>query len=106
MGTAAVLAEHVSPRSQVQAEPAGARRARGHPSEALESYERALALKPAFVDALNNRGSALKDLGRFDEALESFDRALALKPDLATAHYNRGALLSALKRHDDALASY
>jgi len=75
-------------------------------TEALASYDRALAITPTLVEALNNRGGALKDLGRFDEALASYDRALAIKPDLAITHYNRGTALSALRRNEEALASY
>ena len=34
------------------------------PAEALDSYDRALALKPDHADALCNRGSALRELKR------------------------------------------
>jgi Tfp pilus assembly protein PilF len=60
--------------------------------EALTSYDRALALKPDYADALNNRGNVLKELKRFNEALASYDRALDLKPDYAEAHFNAGLL--------------
>ena len=53
--------------------------------EALASYDKALALKPDFAEAYNNRGNALKELKRLDEALASYDRALAIKPDYAGA---------------------
>ena len=47
--------------------------ARGRPSEALASYQRALAVRPDCVPALNNRGVALRNPGCPAEALASFD---------------------------------
>jgi tetratricopeptide (TPR) repeat protein len=74
--------------------------------EALVSYDRALALRPAMAAAHYNRGNILHELRRFDEALASYDRALALRPDYAEAHFNRGNALHVLKRFEEALASY
>src|SRR5271170_5936802 len=42
---------------------------------ALSSYDRALALRPDFIQALNNRGAVLKAMKPFEEALKSYDRA-------------------------------
>ena len=53
------------------------------PAEALASYDKAIALKPDFAEAYNNRGNALRDLKRPEEALASYDKAIALKPDYA-----------------------
>jgi tetratricopeptide (TPR) repeat protein len=85
-------------------------------AEALASYDNAIALKPHFADAFNNRGLALQELKRIDEALASydspeeavasFDKAIALNPDYAEAFNNRGVTLQELKRLDEALASY
>jgi len=68
--------------------------------------DRALAIEPNFWEAHNNRGNALKELGRFDEAFESFDRAIAIKPDFAEAYSNRGVALEELGRLDEALANF
>ena len=78
----------------------------GRHEEALASYDKALALKPDFVDALNNRASALIELKRFEEALASYDRMLAIRPPYFEALYNRGIALGELGRHAEALASY
>src|SRR5262249_28107656 len=75
-------------------------------NEALESFERALALRPALPEALNNRGIALQSLGRHAAAVESFDAALKLNPGYADARANRGHSLLTLTRYADALASY
>jgi tetratricopeptide (TPR) repeat protein len=74
--------------------------------EALASYDRAIAVRPEFVEALVNRGNTLQQLQRFDAALASFDRAVAVRPDHAEAYYNRANTLHALKRFDEALASF
>jgi predicted O-linked N-acetylglucosamine transferase (SPINDLY family) len=72
----------------------------------VQSYERAIELKPDHADAHYNRGNLLYGLERWDEALASFDRALAGRPDFAKAYINRGAALTSLKQFDAALASY
>jgi tetratricopeptide (TPR) repeat protein len=74
--------------------------------DALENYDRALALQPRHAEALSNRGNTLKALKRFDEALDSFDRALVAQPDYPTALSNRGAVLFEMARYEEALATY
>jgi predicted O-linked N-acetylglucosamine transferase (SPINDLY family) len=73
--------------------------------EALASYDKALALEPAYPDAWNNRGVVLKDLKRLDEALTCFDRAIALQPNYVDAYVNRAPVLRDLKRVDEAADS-
>ena len=82
-------------RSTIAAYSAGAEAV----DEALASYDRALALRPDYAEALNNRGNALQELKRYDEALASYDRALTLRPDYAEALNNRGNALQELKRY-------
>ena len=72
---------------------------------ALASAERALALVPAYPEALNSRGNALQALGRVEDAVASYDAALELRGDYAEALWNRGRALEALSRPGDAAAS-
>jgi tetratricopeptide (TPR) repeat protein len=74
--------------------------------DAIESYDRALAINPAIHEAHYNRGNALKDLKRFQEALDSFEHALALNPHDHETLNNRGSALLGLQRHAEALSSY
>lgn len=74
--------------------------------EALASYDKALALRPTFSEAFNNRGTLLKELKRFDEALASYTKAISLRPTYSQAFNNRGTLLRELKRFDEALTNY
>ena len=76
------------------------------PTDALASYDKALALKPDHAEALCDRGKALRELKRPVDELASYDEALALKPDYVEALCNRGNALVDLKRSADALASY
>src|SRR6516225_4679473 len=68
-------------------------------------YERALAIKPDYVEALNNRGNALRDLKRCQAAIASYDQALAINPGHVEALINRGIALQELGRFKEALAS-
>jgi len=53
----------------------------GRREEALAYYDKALAIKPDYAEALFNRGIVLRDLKRPAEALASFDRVLAIAPE-------------------------
>ena len=74
--------------------------------EALANYDRALAARPDFFEALFNRANTLLELKRIEEALEDYDRALALRPDNPGGWNNRGTALRSLRRLDEALASF
>jgi predicted O-linked N-acetylglucosamine transferase (SPINDLY family) len=66
----------------------------------------AIELRPGYTAAYYNRGTALKDLNRFEEAISSYDMAIQLKPDYAEAFSNRGVAQEKLKQLDAAMASY
>ena len=74
--------------------------------QAAEFLSLAVSANPKSAEALNNRGAALRALGRHAEALESYERAVAIKPDFANAQFNRGNVLGDLTRHGEALESY
>lgn len=79
---------------------------RGEFEEAVTSFDRAIAIKPDFAGAWNDRGIALCNLGRHEEAVASLDRAVTLTPDFAEAWSNRGIPLGELGRDEEAVASY
>jgi len=60
---------------------------------AINSYKKALKIKPDFADAYNNMGNALKDKGDLEAAIDSYKQALKIKPDYADAYYNMGIAL-------------
>src|ERR1700742_2881007 len=53
----------------------------GRNEAALSCYDRALLLRPDFIQAFSNRGAVLKQMKRYDEALVSYDRAISVQPD-------------------------
>ena len=81
-------------------------RAAGRAEEAVQAFDRALAIHPNMAEGLYNRGVALGDLKRFELAVESYDRALTLQPEMAAAQVNRAVALAAMRRFDDAIAGY
>ncbi len=63
----------------------------------MACYERALALKPDYVDAHNNLGTALATQNKIDQAVAHYERALALKPDYAACPQQSGQCVRKIK---------
>jgi len=74
--------------------------------EAVESYDRAVALRPGYTDALNNRGSALMELGRIHDALADLAAVIALDPGHPGARWNRALCNLLLGRYREAWPDY
>lgn len=75
------------------------------PRAALESYARALVLRPGDPTTLANQGWALVALKRYDEAQAALEAALAIAPDLVEAHIKLGLTFKAQERFVEASAS-
>jgi tetratricopeptide (TPR) repeat protein len=56
------------------------------PEAAMQSYHRAVALKPAFGHALLNLGNQLAAQGRKDEAVQAWLSALTVQPELSSLY--------------------
>ena len=52
----------------------------GNFENALSFFEQALLLKPDDPDLWNQKGIALRSLGRYDEASECYNKSLQLDP--------------------------
>ena len=52
----------------------------GKYQEALIWYDKALAIDPKHVRALNGKGNALSQLGKYEEAITWHDKALSIDP--------------------------
>ena len=74
--------------------------------EALQFFDKALAINPSYVNALNSKGLALDHLQRYDEAIQFFDKALAINPSSVNALNNKAFTLDHLQRYDEALQSF
>jgi tetratricopeptide (TPR) repeat protein len=78
----------------------------GRHLEAIEYYDRVLAIDPNHVTALYNKGFALNGLGQYDQAIEYFDKVLAMEPNDVGALYNKGFALNGLGQYDQAIQYY
>jgi len=67
----------------------------GRASEALASFDRAIALKPHAAGARHNRAQALFALGRMAEARAELDTVVSSQPDLHAAWNLLGSVLAA-----------
>jgi tetratricopeptide (TPR) repeat protein len=61
----------------------------GRYAEAINSFDKALAINPNENYTWSKRGDALNNLGRHAEAIASYDTALAINPDYTQARKNR-----------------
>ena len=78
----------------------------GKLEEAIEAYNKALAIKPDYAEAYNNMGDALQEQGKLEEAIEAYNKALAIKPDYADAYYNMGIALKEQGKLEEAIEAY
>jgi Flp pilus assembly protein TadD len=82
-----------------------AHHAAGHEDLALESYRRAVELRPD-SRAYSNIGNILYDKGRFREAAEAFEQADRLEAGVPQYSLNLGDAYRKLGRTDDARMAY
>ena len=61
-------------------------------NNAISHYQRALDLKPDFLEALNNLGNIFSDKKEYNLALPLFKKSIDLNPDYEMAHNNIGIL--------------
>jgi len=82
-----------------------ARQRRNEDLQALDAYDRALALDPTLAQAHHNRGVSLHYLGRWTQAVEAYREALRLDPRYVRAHVGLGIDLCKLGQETEARAA-
>ncbi len=75
----------------------------GRKQDAIKSFEKAIAVKPDFFDALANLGSAYLDLGRSVEAIPYLERAVQSDPNRFEGQVNLGLAYMNGGRLDEAI---
>jgi tetratricopeptide (TPR) repeat protein len=74
--------------------------------EAAAQLERALALRPDYIEAHFSLAQVLRERGSFDAAIAHYEKAIALRPDDPVIHSNLGRLLGELGRITKARAAF
>ncbi len=80
--------------------------AQGRLPQALQDFERALALTPGNPVMLNAIGMCLVRMNRSAEGIAAFDAALEAEPDNPLTHYRKGWALAGLGNNDAATRCY
>jgi len=98
---------HVHPHSLVLLNIYGAvLKEQGRLQEAVESFDKAIQLKPDYVEAYYNRGVLFQELGKLEKAKQSYDQAIQLKHDYTEAYNNCGVALQDLGQFREAMSYF
>ncbi len=73
---------------------------------AADEYRSALALDPNHFRALNNMGTVMHRLEKFEDAIAYYNRVLEINPTYARAMENAALAFQSLNRYDEALAMW
>ncbi|EGK87561.1 tetratricopeptide repeat protein [Microcoleus vaginatus] len=78
----------------------------GKRDEAIECYEKAIAIKPDWAEAYGNIGSVRSQQGNLDAAIAYYQKAVALKPQLEVLHFNIANSFLQQNKYDEAITNY
>ena len=78
----------------------------GRYTEAIEYYDRAIAVEPNFAEVYNNKGNALREVGEVKEAVKIIQRAIKLNPTYVEAYYNLGLVYQKSGDNERAIKNY
>jgi predicted O-linked N-acetylglucosamine transferase (SPINDLY family) len=83
-----------------------ARRGLNRTEDAIDAFQRAIALAPHLAEAHHQAGNALKKLGRFPEAIAALREATRIAPQQAAIWLNLGVACLEAELRDEAIASF
>ncbi len=75
-------------------------------SQALDMFNRAVAIYPDYYETYDRRGNAYDDLGMTDKALEDYNRVILIAPYFAQVYYDRGLTFERLGKMNEAQSDY
>lgn len=75
---------------------------KGHFSDALSLYDRAISMSPGSASYRSNRAAALTGLGRLGEAVKECEEAVRLDPNYSRAHHRLASLFIRLGQVENA----
>jgi predicted O-linked N-acetylglucosamine transferase (SPINDLY family) len=79
---------------------------KGSFEQAVVLYQKAIEIKPGFVNAFNNMGLAFSRMGKFQEATDCYLSVIRLQPDFAHAYNNLGNIFCEIGFKEKAIACY
>ena len=75
--------------------------------EAVDAYQKALAIDPKNVDVRVDMGTCYRGIRQFDKALAEFRKAMKINPNHLNAHRNSGVVLAVdLNRKAEAIKEF
>jgi tetratricopeptide (TPR) repeat protein len=75
-------------------------------NQAITQFQAALRIKPDYLRAHTDLGSAYAKVGRFSDAMAEFRAAIAIDPDLPIPHNNLGNTYAQLGIWNEAISEY
>ncbi len=78
----------------------------GRLETAKDTYEKALIIKPDYVEGHNNLGNTYNAMGDLEAALVSFAKASQLDPNFAAPHYNMANIFQERRESNRAIESF
>jgi protein O-GlcNAc transferase len=78
----------------------------GKRDEAIDSYSKAIAIKPDWAEAYANIASARSQQGNLDAAITYYQKAVDLKPELEVLHSNLANSFLQQGKYESAITSY
>ena len=78
----------------------------GQLASAVNSYDKAIMIKPDYSKAHYNLGGAFHELRQYEDSVKSYKSSLAIDPDYSEAHNNLGNVLRDSGQLDEAISSY
>ena len=78
----------------------------GQIEPAIESYEKAIEIRPQWAVGFVMLGQIHSAQGNPDQAIENLKKAIAIEPECAEIHLNMGTALNAIGDYEKAIKSY
>lgn len=76
-----------------------------HP-EAIEAFQKALALDPQQANILGYMAESYRTLGKLDEALEAYKKAIAINPNDGVFYTNMGVVLDKMGKSAESMEAF
>ncbi len=77
-----------------------------HPGDAAEQYQKAVEVRPRYLDIRNKLAEALLEIGQMDRAKAELEYILEQRPGFRTARLRYGVVLQRLGRKQEALKEF